>query len=639
MSQKLLHLSAHFKLKDIIKDSEDSDNDVLQVSGYASTNDLDRQGDVVESTAWKGGLKDYAKNPIVLAFHDHTLPIGKTVELENDDKGLLITAEISKAAGHVYDLVKEGILSTFSVGFIAKDGDYDEKTSIFAITKAELFEISVVSVPANAAATFSVSKNFDNQNEFDDFKKEFIKPIPDKEENTLMEDKDKHVAPAIDTAAIVAAVRKELKAEKTAADALEAKAKEDAASRAAAVQVEVKAGIESLAKDLTAAFDTDNTELTDQVAALTKAATDQKEELEKYFRATGTEKAIFDRESTSADGFTKDQKDTAVILGLAKNKNIKDSVYFQDLVLKSGMDHWEAGLDNWEIDFNTNIHNVMRENLVVETLINTMPMNTKTMNIPINPEATYGTWIDEAAFRSTDGTSTGAEEEHLLDENSITAFKLASKEYIGYEETEDTIVAIMPIIRDAIARRMSRSSDKAILRGVGGISTDPIAGLTNSTVTGKDVDLTGGVAWGFDFPDVLAARQGLGLWGDDPANLVLLVSSQAYYKMLDWADFKTVNTIGQDKATYRTGAIGNIGGIDVVMSRQFDNAGLLAGTTGTAAAVLVNPSNFIIGNLRNTLTESARDIEDQKNIIVSTRRFGMVGLTTGQGAVGFEVAA
>jgi HK97 family phage prohead protease len=59
-------------------------------------------------------------------------------------------------------LVKEGILGAFSVGFRVKDADYLSETDGLKIKDAELFEVSVVSVPCNQAATFSLAKSFDS---------------------------------------------------------------------------------------------------------------------------------------------------------------------------------------------------------------------------------------------------------------------------------------------------------------------------------------------------------------------------------------------------------------------------------------------------------------------------------------------
>ena len=74
-------------------------------------------------------------------------------------------------------LVKEGILGAFSVGFRIKDADYLQETDGLKIKDAELFEVSVVSVPCNQAATFSLAKSFDSVKEYEDFKKTFTNSV------------------------------------------------------------------------------------------------------------------------------------------------------------------------------------------------------------------------------------------------------------------------------------------------------------------------------------------------------------------------------------------------------------------------------------------------------------------------------
>ena len=125
--------------------------------------------------AWsKGGLKSFEKNPIILFNHDYNKPIGRATQMKVTDDGLEMKAKISKSApDSVSQLVKEGILGAFSVGFRIKDADYLEETDGLKIKDAELFEVSVVSVPCNQAATFSLAKSFDSEQDYEDFKKTF----------------------------------------------------------------------------------------------------------------------------------------------------------------------------------------------------------------------------------------------------------------------------------------------------------------------------------------------------------------------------------------------------------------------------------------------------------------------------------
>ena len=167
---KLLYLSSKFTA------STESDDSIF-IEGYASTVDRDRMGDVIPMKAWNEGLHNYLKNPIILAYHNHQMPIGKMVEHKVTDQGLWIRAQIPAEVGDVYKLIKKGILSAFSVGFRVRDADYDHTTETFLVKDLELHEISVVSVPANQNTLFSLAKAFDTAAEFDLFKQQFA-PAP-----------------------------------------------------------------------------------------------------------------------------------------------------------------------------------------------------------------------------------------------------------------------------------------------------------------------------------------------------------------------------------------------------------------------------------------------------------------------------
>ena len=118
-----------FNLTSTFKSFEDDDGSVT-ITGMASTKDFDRSGDTISPDAWtKGGLRNFEKNPIILFNHDYNKPIGRATEMKVTDSGLEMKAKISKSApDSVSQLVKEGILGAFSVGFRVKDADYLEET-------------------------------------------------------------------------------------------------------------------------------------------------------------------------------------------------------------------------------------------------------------------------------------------------------------------------------------------------------------------------------------------------------------------------------------------------------------------------------------------------------------------------------
>lgn len=135
-------------------------------TAIASSEVQDRQGEIVQQAGWD--LKNFKNNPILLWMHDHTMPLGKATRVWIDKtgskpllkfKGVISTAtDYGKAAKQLMD---EGILNSFSVGFRANEMDGN------TITKAELFEISLVSIPANPEARVVMAKSLQGAG-FDD---------------------------------------------------------------------------------------------------------------------------------------------------------------------------------------------------------------------------------------------------------------------------------------------------------------------------------------------------------------------------------------------------------------------------------------------------------------------------------------
>ena len=244
--EKIFNLTSTFK-------ALDEDDSGVNITGYASTKDFDRAGDTIMPEAWtKGGLNNFEKNPIILFNHNYDKPIGRATGLKVTENGLEMKAKISKSAPeNVATLVKEGILGAFSVGFRIKDADYLEETDGLKIKDAELFEVSVVSVPCNQAATFSLAKSFDSEAEYEDFKNTFKNSV-DLAGQSLAKDEDSFEAS--DTPdGTEKSVQKEMKMSEVQTpeidlDAFAKKVAEETAAKIAIRQAEEKAAAEADAK-------------------------------------------------------------------------------------------------------------------------------------------------------------------------------------------------------------------------------------------------------------------------------------------------------------------------------------------------------------------------------------------------------
>lgn len=126
------------------------------IEGYANTMSKDRVGDVVYPKAFEKTLPTYLKNPVLLANHDWNDPVGVVQHAEITDKGLFIRARVSDTREDIKTLIREKCLRTFSIGYNELDADYDEETKTKYVKELELLEISIVTVPANTEASFTM---------------------------------------------------------------------------------------------------------------------------------------------------------------------------------------------------------------------------------------------------------------------------------------------------------------------------------------------------------------------------------------------------------------------------------------------------------------------------------------------------
>lgn len=177
---------------------EKGENDDEVMTMIASTDDEDRHGDVVVQDF---DLKWYKKNPVVLDSHnydsiEHIIGKMKNIRIEEGKlKGDVVFAEMNPKGILAKALAKAGFLNASSIGFIPME--FDEK-DFNKITKSELLEISMVSVPANARALFE--KIAEETKKDIEVAEEAIKsetPIETVVETTLKIDKQKFILNSI----------------------------------------------------------------------------------------------------------------------------------------------------------------------------------------------------------------------------------------------------------------------------------------------------------------------------------------------------------------------------------------------------------------------------------------------------------
>ncbi|WP_367847014.1 HK97 family phage prohead protease [Rhodoferax sp. WC2427] len=129
------------------------------VEGYGSVFGVrDNYDDVIAPGAFLASLnahKAAGTMPAMLWQHNASQPIGIWMDMVEDSNGLRIKGKLALETvlgKEAYALLKMGALTGLSIGFISKQWAYDRETDVRTLTEIDLWEVSLVTFPANEKA-------------------------------------------------------------------------------------------------------------------------------------------------------------------------------------------------------------------------------------------------------------------------------------------------------------------------------------------------------------------------------------------------------------------------------------------------------------------------------------------------------
>jgi len=646
---KIFSLTSTFK-------SEQADDGSVLIRGMASTADFDRAGDTISAEAWqKGGLKNFEKNPIILFNHDYDRPIGRATGMKAGPSGLELECRISKSApGNVAELVKDGVLGAFSVGFRVKDADYIKETDGLMIKDAELFEVSVVSVPCNQEATFSLAKSFDSVDEYEAFKKTFTNRV-DLAGQSLAKDEVNTSNVASDNtpkSAELDSADQEIKmenqnidleafakkvAEDTAAKIAMKQAEQKAAEKAEAdkeasvveaqnilVKTGIKSGVEQLMADMEAKMEAKDADIA-KILAEHKA--DLEEKSSEITAMQNSKKSFSGREQD----LTKFGKDflMADVLGKITKKGMNGTAFGQALLQKVGV-QFDTNAGTLDTIVATTFEEEVRLQQKVAGLFREMQVNSGATVLPLMDDTNVATF-------ATGGIGDGilenrtqvAANEFELREVTALAKRLISGTYIGNDTDEQVVVTILPMILSALARAHARAIDGAFTIGnasivglCGGAGTDGSGSfLAADSTSVTDIAVNGSVP--LTAAMLMSARGEMGKYGVNPADVAYIVSVGEYYNLINDPGFSDVSEVGSDMAAKVQGSMGSVYGSPVVICDQFSIA------ANKTAAIAVNVHNYVVPRLRGVAIETDYETAAQRTAIVASQSLGFTELFAG----------
>ncbi|HDT5861319.1 TPA: HK97 family phage prohead protease [Aeromonas hydrophila subsp. hydrophila] len=154
----------------IIKAIGDESDTHYFFEGYGNVfNVRDYSGHITLKGAFEKSIQRHAASGVPLPMlwnHDQGNQIGSWVEMYEDDYGLYMKGRLTKGvqqAETVYKLMKGGDLSGLSIGVWAKQKQMQDGSLM--LIELDLFETSVVSIPANYQSRVTLVKSMLNNNE------------------------------------------------------------------------------------------------------------------------------------------------------------------------------------------------------------------------------------------------------------------------------------------------------------------------------------------------------------------------------------------------------------------------------------------------------------------------------------------
>ena len=152
------------------------DDEARTFEGYGSVfGTLDSYADTMKRGAFKRSLKEWkgkGRMPAMLWQHNPDEPVGVWTEMGEDETGLYVKGQLltTGKGPQAYEALKLGALSGLSIGFVTRKSQIDDESGIRTLTDVDLWEVSLVTFPANDPARVTSVRadwDFPSEREFE----------------------------------------------------------------------------------------------------------------------------------------------------------------------------------------------------------------------------------------------------------------------------------------------------------------------------------------------------------------------------------------------------------------------------------------------------------------------------------------
>ena len=277
-----------------------------------------------------------------------------------------------------------------------------------------------------------------------------------------------------------------------------------------------------------------------------------------------------------------------------------------------------------------------------------------TIPMPTDPFEMPG-WATVTFRKATGGEATAAQDPETH-KSTLTSTELIAEINWNYDLEEDSLLAVLPAVRQELSRAGSEFMDKFCINAdgtaaaTGNINMDDATPATDSYYLsgGQDgirhyyiVDDTGqsaNISTTLTDPLWRAGVARLGKYGVDVGNLACFTNIQTYLlSMISLTGVRTLDKYGPS-ATIATGELGKMDGIPIIPTDAIalaEDDGKVCKTPGSndeGQIALVHRPSWRVGFKRQLLIEMERDIRKRMFIMVASFRIAIGCRDNGKGS-------
>jgi HK97 family phage major capsid protein len=254
-------------------------------------------------------------------------------------------------------------------------------------------------------------------------------------------------------------------------------------------------------------------------------------------------------------------------------------------------------------------------------------------------------------FVSTENTAVQAASNPTTSYMELDAKKIMCEVDFSGELTEDSVVPLIPTLKQNIATALAEAEEDVIINGDTTATQNQNINrsanaydVTRAMVGLRRTAYDGAAAYKVDGSSGLLAgmrglRAALGEYGVEPSKVVWIMSLRHYLSVLTETCFLTMEKLGE-KATVLTGQLGAIDGIPVIMSsklRDCDADGIVQTDPElniVSQSMLTYRPGVYVGYRRRLKIETDRDVQKDMNLLVCSIRLA-VAFAYGAGSLGY----